>query len=192
MTKFILHGGMTSVRNESNKKFHEEVVRDFPENPKILLCLFSIDEERWEEEYKWGKKNFVDNLKRDDFEFRLASKENFLKELEWADAIHFRGGDTLKLLGDLKKYPEFNNSLSRKTISGSSAGALFLVDNFFDQNHSEIIKGLGIIPINLITHYQSENYESVSGEIIKELKNKDDRDLVLLGECEYKIIEIES
>ena len=62
MTKFILHGGMTSVRNESNKKFHEEVVNDFPKNPKILLCLFSIDEDRWEEEYAWGQKNFVDNL----------------------------------------------------------------------------------------------------------------------------------
>ena len=189
MTKFILHGGMTSVRNENNKKFYQEVVRDLPENPKILICLFSVGEERWKEEYGFQKNSFTENLKKDDFEFRLASNENFLEELRWAEVLHFRGGDTLKLLGFLKKYPEFKNSLFGKTISGSSAGALVLVDNFFDQDHAEILKGLGIIPINLITHYQSNQYSAVPEKLFAKLK-ENDKKLDLIGECEYKVYKI--
>jgi cyanophycinase-like exopeptidase len=191
MTKFILHGGMTSVRNEENKKFHEEIVKDLPENPKILSCLFSINEDRWEEEFKWAQKNFIDNLERNDLKFQLASKEDFMSQVKWADAVHFRGGNTLKILEVLKKYPEFKNNLSGKTFSGSSAGALYLAENFYDQDHSEIIEGLGIIPINLITHYDSETYGPIDGKIIKELKNKNNRELVLIGECEYRVFEID-
>ncbi len=190
MTKFILHGGMTSVQNESNKKFHQEVARDLPKPPKILICLFSIDEERWEEEHKWAQKNFVDNLERDDLEFQLADKDKFMEQLKWANAVHFRGGDTLKILEALRKYPEFKNNLDRKTISGSSAGALFLVENFYDQDYNEIIKGLKIISINLITHYQSEIYSPVPAEIFEKLRNDKNRELVLLKECEYKVCKI--
>lgn len=188
MTKFILHGGMTSVRNEDNKNFYQEIVKDFPENPKILICLFAIDENRWGEEYQGAQDNFIDNLKREDLEFQLAQKNKFMEQLKWADAIHFRGGTTLKILEILKKYPEFKNRLKGKTVSGSSAGALFLVENFYDQDCGEIFKGLGIIPINLITHYNSETYGQEPEEILEKLKNG--KELILIKETEFKVFKI--
>jgi hypothetical protein len=191
MTKFILHGGMTSVRNENNKKFYQEVLKDLLENPKILICLFSIEESRWEEEYKWNQKNFMNNLKRADLEFQLANKNDFIEQLRWADAVHFRGGSTLMLLDVLAKFPEFKNNLAKKTISGSSAGALFLTDIFYENDIEEIQQGLGIIPINLITHYQSSQYPPISDELFAKLKNKNNRELVLTKETEYKVYKID-
>lgn len=187
MTKFILHGGMTSVRNEENKKFHEEVVEDLPENPKILILLFSIEEDRWREEYKHQKNNFIENLGDLGFEFKLASKENFLEELEWADAVHFRGGSTLLLLDVMENYPEFKDSLEGKTVSGSSAGALYLVDNFYENDIEEIHRGLGVININLITHYPSEQYPPIGEEVLDKLRSLDSGKLILIGETDYKV-----
>jgi len=190
MTKFILHGGMTSIRNESNKKFHQEAVKDFPQNPKILLCLFSIEESRWEDEYKWIQKNFVDNLKRDDLEFQLADKENFMEQLKWADVVHFRGGSSLRLLKVLDGFPEFRNSLSGKTLSGSSAGAYYLVDSFYENDIEEIHQGLGIVPINLIAHYGSGEYAPIKEEVFEKLKNFGTGNLVLLKETDFKVYKI--
>lgn len=189
MTKFILHGGMTSVRNENNKKFYEEIIKDLPENPKILISLFATEEDRWNEEYGYQKGNFTENLKNNNLEFKLADKKDFLKQLEWADAIHFRGGDTLKLLREIKKYPEFKKEISGKTVSGSSAGALILVDNFYNQDHQEVFKGLRIIDINLITHYNSQTYGNEPKETLDRLR--EDGDLILLKETEFRVFEID-
>lgn len=190
MTKFILHGGMTSVRNENNKRFFEEVVKDLPENPKILISLFATEEGRWEEEYKYQKENFICNLERDDLEFQLASKENFMEQLKWANIVHFRGGKTLMLLDVLKKFPDFRNNLDGKTISGSSAGACFLVDNFYENDILEIHEGLGIVPVNLITHHGSEQYPQISDSIFDELNSIGGKNVVLIKETEFKIYEI--
>jgi len=148
-----------------------------------------VGEERWKEEYGYQKNSFTENLKRDDLEFRLASKENFLEELSWTDEVHFKGGSTLLLLDVLKEFPEFRNSLAGKTVSGSSAGALFLVDNFYENDVLEIHQGLGIIPINLITHYQSDQYPSISEKLFAKLR-KNGQKLDLIRECEYKVYKI--
>lgn len=190
MTKFILHGGMTSIRNDVNKKFYEEIIKDIPENPKILICLFSIEENRWEEEYGYQKNNFIENLGEQGFEFQLAKKEKFLEQLKWADAIHFRGGSTLLLLEVLNNFSEFKNSLLGKTVSGSSAGACFLVDNFYENDIQEIHKGLGIISINLITHYGSDSYPEISAGVFEKLKSSGNKELVLIQETEYKIFKL--
>jgi len=190
MTKFILHGGMTSVENENNKKFFQEIVKDLPESPKILISLFSIEEGRWEEEYGYQKDNFIKNLGDLSFEFQLANKENFLDQVEWADAVHFRGGDTLKILEIVKKFPDFKKKISSKTISGSSARAYFLVEHSFGNERRMIYQGLGIIPINLLGHYESENYDPIDEKSFEELKNKNNKELILLRECEYKVIKI--
>ncbi len=50
MTKYILHGGETSVNNEHNKKFYQEWVKDFEADvvPKILLVYYSREKSEWE------------------------------------------------------------------------------------------------------------------------------------------------
>jgi peptidase E len=186
MTKFILHGGMTSFRNENNKKFFQEIIKDLPQKPKILISLFSIDKSRWEEEFKYQKNNFIHNLGNLEFDFQLANKQEFLDQIEWADAVHFRGGNTLMLLESVKKFPDFHRKIENKTISGSSAGALFLVEKFYDQDHSKIIEGLGTLNINLITHYKSDKYPSTDKNVLEELK-KSNNALILLKETEFKI-----
>jgi cyanophycinase-like exopeptidase len=188
MTKFILHGGMTSVGNENNRNFYEEIIKDSPKNPKILISLFATEEDRWNEEYGYQKNNFIENLGDLGFNFKLADKENFLEQIKWADIIHFRGGDTLKLLDLIKRYPDFRKKIKNKTVSGSSAGALILVDKFYDQDHQEIFKGLGIINISLITHHNSATYGKDPREILDKLKNG--KELVLLKETEFKVFKI--
>ena len=180
---------MTSVDCENNQKFFEEIMRDLPKNPKILISLFSIEESRWAEEYEYQKDNFIKKLGDLGFEFQLADKENFLEQIDWADEIHFRGGDTLMLLETVKRFPDFKNRLTNKTVSGSSAGALFMIDKYYDKEYSKNFKGLGNLNINLITHYNSETYGIEPQEILDELKKE--KELVLLSETEYKVVNLD-
>ena len=41
MTKFILHGGRTKLKNENNKNFFKECVKGFVEPVRILLICYS-------------------------------------------------------------------------------------------------------------------------------------------------------
>ena len=189
MTKFVLHGGMTSVRNKNNKNFYKEIIKDLPKNPKILISLFANEESRWEDEYKNQKDNFLNNLGDLGFQFQMALKEKFLEQLDWADAVHFRGGSTLRLLEVIKNYPEFKEKISGETVSGSSAGAYFLADNFYENDIQEIHQGLGLVNINLIAHYPSNQYPPIGEEVLEKFQKMDSGKLILIAETNYKVFE---
>lgn len=98
------------------------------------------------------------------------------KKINEADIIYFCGGDTIKLITDIKNYHldillrEAINS--NKVIAGMSAGAILLCDEGYsdakilrgESDNFEFIKGLGIIDINFCPHY---NKTGVKKEALK-------------------------
>jgi len=91
MTKFILHGGVTSRPCESNDNFYKEIINSV-ENPKILLVYFAITEDRWSDIFSEHRKLFLDRAGDKKIEFTIASNdtEEFIKQIENSNIIFVR------------------------------------------------------------------------------------------------------
>jgi len=183
MTKFILHGGGEGGGDESHDAFFKEIINSLPKNGGKILCVyFAVPDELVKEKHKVYEEYFKrNNLFGKDIELKIASKENFMEELRWADAVYFRGGDTEMLLEQIKKYSEFKKELLKKdVVAGSSAGVYFLSEWAFSSSRDYIYEGLGILPIKSNCHYKKR----------KDLSRLDDLsgELLTLEEGEYRVI----
>ena len=127
-------------------------------------------------------------------------------KIESADIIYIGGGDTIKLLSDIKKY-EIDSLLEKITDKGTvlvgiSAGAILLSDGGFsdslilrgESNKHEYIKGLGIVNISISPHYKSNVQKDI--EMKEYLKNNKLLSMFCLENCvalkivdnEYQVI----
>ena len=188
MTKFILHGGFERAENELNQAFYRELVEDIPDKGTLLLCSFASTHE--EEEIKQRYQEQTDRIKSlidKKINFLLADKGSFLEQARLADAIHFRGGHTPKLLSVLRSYPTLSSILTGKTVSGSSAGAYALA--MYGPGHSEkgIREGLGLVPIRLICHYESQELPPDSESCAELEMMTTDLELVTLRDFEWRV-----
>jgi len=166
---------MTRLNNTHNKKFYLEILKAAKGKP-ILACYYAKPEKTWKERFTSDMKRMKRVAGKRNFEFILASKniKDFLEQLAAVEVVYFRGGSTLKLQNKLKAVRgKLKKSFSGKTVSGSSAGALFLSKYYFDQDHDKILKGLDILPVKIMTHYlASGKYAANSGkEKLTMLKN---------------------
>jgi peptidase E len=182
MTKFILHGGGEGRGEQAHDGFFREIIKYLPKKAKVLCVYFAVPDEQVEEKHQvyvdFFSRNNVDNKK---IELKIASRGNFIKELDCADAVYFRGGGTEKLLEQIGKYPNFKEELLKKElVAGSSAGVYFLCNYGLSSRRDVTHKGLGILPIKAHCHYDGSKD---LGEF-----NKLEGELILLKEGEYKII----
>lgn len=183
MTKFILHGGGETKRNEKNDQFFSEFIKNLPNSAKVLLIYFAVEDGLVVEKHPLYEEYFGDLANGKDIELKIASKKNFIEELRWADGVYFRGGDTDLLLDQMKEYPNFKQEILKKDlVAGSSAGVYFLSEFSLSSSRGIIYEGLGVLPIKVNCHYQED----------KDISRLDDYpgELLLLKEGEYKIIEI--
>ena len=180
MTKFILHGGGEGQGGKEHDAFFKEIIDSLPiDGGKILCVYFAVPDELVQEKHKVYVKYFKkNNLEKKEIKLKIASKENFIEEIKWTDAVYFRGGDTNMLLEQVKRYPEFKEELLKKElVAGSSAGVYFL-SNYAHSAHRDVIyKGLGILDIKSNCHYTEDKDLSK----LDELPGK----LVLLREGEF-------
>lgn len=183
-TKFILHGGFTKGKTEeNNSEFYTEILKDAPEEAKILLVCFAKDDERVPIATERVKIEFSKSEWQKKITFDVASEELFTEQVESADVVYFHGGTTLKLLEALKKFPNLKDSLSGKIVAGESAGANVFGKFFYSSSADKADKGLGFLPLKIIPHY-SEQYKDKLDNVGQELE------LLSLPEYEYKTFEI--
>ncbi|MFZ2522428.1 MAG: Type 1 glutamine amidotransferase-like domain-containing protein [Minisyncoccia bacterium] len=184
-TKFILHGGFTpGNQEENNSDFYKEILKDAPENAKVLIVPFAKDIERIHITTERVKGEFNQNKHQEKLNFEVANEESFIEQVKYADIIYFQGGTSLKLLEALKKFPELKDSLKGKTVAGESAGANVFGRFFFSPSANQIMEGLGILPLKIIPHYKEE-YKDVFKDIAQDLEN------LFLKEYEYKVINLD-
>ena len=179
MTKYILHGGKTSVSNLHNKKFYQKMFKAAKGKP-ILACYYSRPYKEWEYLLESDTERMKRSVGNETFEIIYASKnaKEFLEQIRQANAVYFRGGDTLRLMEKLKLVRlRLKKVFSGKTILGSSAGALFLAKYYYSHDQSTIQKGFDILPVKIMTHYLSSGrYSATSGkeklQMLKDHKEK--------------------
>jgi peptidase E len=185
MTKFILHGGGETQRNKKHDEFFREFIKNLPEKAKVLLVYFAVEDDLVAEKHLVYEKYFRDLSAGKEIELKIASKENFIDELRWAEGVYFRGGDTYMLLDAIKEYPEFEEEILKKElVAGSSAGVYFLSNHSLSASRGIVYEGLGILSIKTNCHYEDNKKEEIK------ILDKYPGELLLLKEGEYKIIEI--
>lgn len=158
-TKYILHGGFVSGNtDEDNSTFYEEILKDTPDNVRILLVTFAKDEDgdRISRAIKKVSREFEDAKGAKNISIAIVTKEDFLNQIQDADVIYFHGGVSLNLLEALKQYPELKSALKGKIVAGESAGANVWCKYFYSRKSDTVSEGLGFLPIKLIPHYQEE------------------------------------
>lgn len=186
MIKYILHGGFERRDNELNNSFYRELVKDLPEHATLLMVYFASEYEGIREVFM-EQTNRIHEITGKDLKYVLATEEDFLNQVEAADAIHFRGGHTPKLLATLSQYPDIKSYLLNKTISGSSAGAYALAT--YGPGHSKkgIREGLGIVPVRVVCHYESTEMPPNPESYAELVELAPGLELVQLRDCEWRV-----
>jgi len=186
MTTYILCGG-------SDRKFDffgvnlAKVVNNLVVNPRILSCYFSRPDDEWEEAFSSWSDFYGKYLPNASIE--LAQRENFLDQIKNSDVIYFYGGRTHTLSENLQNFKNLPEILRDKIIIGSSAGSNFLAQHFL--HHEGIGGGLGILPFNVVVHYNSDDEkERRSQDDVNELLQRHPEvPTLLLREGEFTIIQ---
>lgn len=195
MKKLVLIGGGEVGRGTTSyeiENIDKEIVKmTNKENPNFLFIgLASSYSDSYYDIMKKIYKNLgceVSYLKKKNI---INNKDIVENKIEAADIIYIGGGDTIKLLHDIKENNlEIllkNAYLKGTVIVGISAGAIALSKEGFsdslilrgESNNYEFIKGLDFINISICPHYNSNVQKT------KELDEKiKDRKVYALENC---------
>jgi len=191
MTKYILVGGYPDKAPDEGKAFCEEIVKGFEEPVRILDCIFARPRETWEKEYANDQEFFKDHLPNKKLEIRLATPENFVEQMKWANAIYFRGGRTTPLMELLNKNKGWDKELDGKTLAGTSAGANMMAKYYYGLDSLRLREGLGLLLVKVIVHWRSDyNATNIDWDkAYSELKNyKEDLPIITLDEGQFEVI----
>lgn len=188
MTKYIFHGGGTAGESGSNDSFFHEISRDVKEGGSILLVYFASRSDDSSEKAEQDMHKLKNAAEGKQLRFVVATHEAFLSQIAEADAVYLRGGSTEKLLAALSVYPNLKEHFAGKTIAGSSAGAYVLSTLYSSHYEDAVAHGLGIVPVKVVTHYQSEKMPPKMGSVEALKKVSADLPLIILKEGEWEVV----
>jgi hypothetical protein len=192
MTTYILHGGFSKIRNESNDRLYKTIAESVSEGGIVLCTYFSvIDVEKIPERFEGQKQYLIEQSEGKEFRCELAVKESFLEQVAAADAVILNGGSTNQLLEALRQYPELKTVFEGKMIVGSSAGAYALSAYNYDKSHKRMRDGLGLLEIKTVCHFESTTDEHVGQEAIEVMNSEhSELPLVVLKDCEWQSFKV--
>ena len=160
MTSYILMGGYQAKADKV--KLSQALFEGVPKKIKFLICLFARNQANsdWAELFEENKRFFSELNQEINIEFILASEADFLNQWNQSDVIYFAGGDSIPLYSTLARIGNgWTKKLANKTIIGISASTDMLTTYCFDVQQGQIDKGLGLVPVKTIVHFQATGYE---------------------------------
>lgn len=194
MTKYILAGGGVHLAPDNGKAFINELITGFSHKPvKILVCLFAVSKETWQEKFNRDQEYFSKFIS--DFELQLADESIFTEQVKRSDVIFLRGEHTRPLMDLLTRNIGWLQEIDGKVLAGTSAGAEAISKYYFVTKTNRNGEGLGLLPIKFIPHWKSTYFDDEPqninwDKIYSDFKNyKEDLKLIVLKEGEYKVIE---
>ncbi len=192
-TRYILVGGYHQKAADGGRAFAEELTKGLEGSVKILECLFARPQDEWEKAYNGDIQFFNQFVSDKKLEFKLATLEGFIEEIQWADVIFIRGGTREDYLVELFQgwRTKLEKVLSNKILAGTSAGADVISTYYYDLDHLKVKSGLGLVPKKVIVHYRSDyNAPNINWDTVKtELENyKESLPVITLAEGEFVIL----
>ncbi len=186
--KYIFHGGGARIESDSNTDFYRELVKDVPEDGTVLFVYFASRGDDYNERLMHDREQCIKVSEGKNLSFLVATEEVFIEQVAKADAIYLRGGSTQKLLDSLKGYPNLRKHFEGKIVAGSSAGA-YVLSTFYSSHYEDVAsEGLAIVPVGVVTHFQSEKMPPKAGAV-EALKNTaQDLRLIILREGEWEVV----
>ena len=188
MTKFVLHGGATRrFELEGNSGCFKEILTGVPQKVRVLLIYYARPETDFFELLQDDTNNFRSTSPDKDIELEIASEDQdtFRKQIENADVIYVRGGDTKKLLAKINQTPDFADLIKGKVYAGSSAGMYLLCKHYYSNDRKQFEQGLGILPIKGLAHWDQSKHD-----ILDQLKNiGEDLPIYKLSEGQFIVLE---
>jgi peptidase E len=181
-TKLILHGGFDPTGRQENDPFFKEMLRDAPNEAKVLLVYFAKEDDRVPKNREEDIEQFNKNREGKTLSFETATRDAFLEQVQQADVIYLHGGRTKKLLEGLKGFSNFGQLFHGKIVAGDSAGANVLATAFYSSTMG-IGEGFGILPIKVICHYVEENKDKLA-------HIRPDLETLFLKSYQYKVFDI--
>ena len=156
MTKYVVNSGAVGKYRDKAEKFFAEIVKDLGASPKILICLFAIPRENWEEKFQEDLQEIPpylpDGVKA---EFQLAMPDTFAEQVKNNDVVYIHGGDDVLVQYWLKKV-NVPQVWEGKVIATNSASSDALATYFWTGDWRKIMDGLKILPIKMLPHYKSD------------------------------------
>ena len=156
MTKYVLNSGAVGKYKEKAEKFFAEIVRDLGNTPKILICLFAVARENWEEKFQEDLEEIPPYLPQGiTASFELAMTDTFAEQVKECDVVYIHGGDDVLVQYWFKKMnvPEVWEG---KVVATNSASSDALATYFWTGDWRQIMEGLHILPIKILPHFNSD------------------------------------
>lgn len=176
MAKYVLIGGGEVGRGKTHyetKKIDESIVK-LANKPNPNFLFVGLASSFSDSYYDTMKKIYTDlgcncqYLKKKNI---LNNPDIVSKKITSADIIYFCGGDSIKLINDLKKY-ELVSLLKEKAktdciLVGASAGAIMLCKSGLSDSRMlreetddyELISGLNFVNVSICPHYNIRKKE---------------------------------
>lgn len=204
MAKFMLIGGGNVGRGHTEyetEMIDKEIVKmTNKDNPNFLFIGLASS---FSDSYYDTMKKIYKEL---GCECAYLKKKNILNnpdivknKIKDADIIYFCGGDSIKLVNDLKEYeivPLLKEAIEEDTvIAGMSAGAIMACQDGYsdslklrdESDKYEFVPGLNFLNISFCPHYELDGDKARELEI--DLKNSSKKVLAVSDKCAVKIID---
>lgn len=154
-TKYILHGGNAQDVNDQNTAFFREILNGHNQHVNILLVQLAAVPEKQDIYKQRHVAQFERANDSHQLKYQVAEITELHSQLAWADVVYFSGspGGTVRLLEAIGNDKDLEQNIQEKTVAGESAGANFFSAYCYSRSGG-VLKGTGIVPVNLIAHYE--------------------------------------
>jgi peptidase E len=187
-TTYLLHGGETSRDTPDNelffRHFSDLVEKDTVD---ILMCYFSKEEGTWDALFNRDKAK-IQKLTTKETQLSLAKDpEDLLKKLDYHDVLYVAGGQAELIEPLFSQLSGLKDKLNGKIYIGSSMGAFLASDHyvlsFENQENRHAHRGLGLLPINTLCHWDIEKEKDFKVGLLKQTYSE--TPILTLNECKF-------
>lgn len=172
MTTFLLHGGKTSKQNFQNEHFFQ-LFTELANKDKVvvLLCYFAREKEKWESLIERDT-NYIKKATTKHVEILIAhSPRDLLQKIDAVDVLYVAGGEAELIEPLYKELTGLSQKLDGKVYAGSSMGAFLASKQYVlssdSQNSKEVHKGLDLLPIQVLCHWDVETEKERKLNLLK-------------------------
>lgn len=173
MTTFVLHGGKTSQNSAKTNTFFRQFTT-LINKPKLkyLMCYWARPKDQWPSLFKRDATKITRQSKKSVYFTLPQNPSDLLKQFPQHDGLYVAGGEA-ELIEPL--YPHLSSLktlLAGKVYLGSSMGAFMAstsyVLSFDSQDNSTAHSGLGLLPLNLLCHWNVEIEKSFKLSLLRQ------------------------